>query len=218
MTPRKRPPDPGLKGRPRGRSLRDQVKALPPGIAPSPSPGRGSGPTARAARPAAPAEGQSFKELAAGVQPLPVGARSPPLPGPPLPIPTRGVPPKLRLWVERQAGVVRARAEGVPARLLEDLRAGRVVPRRELDLHRRSAAEARQMLDDGVRRARQDGVSCLLVVCGRGKHSGADGPVLPDVAAERLSEELASEILAFCTAPRKWGGEGALIVRLRPVR
>ena len=74
------------------------------------------------------------------------------------------------------------------------------------------------MLDDGVRQARQDGVSCLLVVCGRGKHSGADGPVLPDVAAERLSEELASEILAFCTAPRKWGGEGALIVRLRQVR
>jgi DNA-nicking Smr family endonuclease len=112
---------------------------------------------------------------------------------------------------------MRARAEGVPARLLEDLQAGRVVPRRELDLHRRSAAEARQMLDTGVRQARRDGVSCLLVVCGQGRHSGADGPVLPDVAAERLSEELGSEIMAFCTAPRRWGGEGALIVRLRPV-
>jgi DNA-nicking Smr family endonuclease len=58
-------------------------------------------------------------------------------------------------------------------------------------------------------------MACVLVVCGRGTHSGAEGPVLPDVVIERLSEELANEVLAFCTAPRKWGGQGAVIVRLR---
>jgi DNA-nicking Smr family endonuclease len=99
--------------------------------------------------------------------------------------------------------------------MLDELRAGKVVPRRELDLHRRSAAEARLLLDEAVPRARREGVACLLVVCGRGLHSGAEGPVLPEVATERLSEELGDEILAFCTAPRKWGGEGALLVRLR---
>ena len=117
--------------------------------------------------------------------------------------------------MERRDGAVWAVADGLPARVLDDLRAGTVVPRRELDLHRRSAAEARQLLDEGVPRARRDGVACLLVVCGRGLHSGAEGPVLPDVVMERLSEELGDEILAFCTAPRKWGGEGALLVRLR---
>jgi DNA-nicking Smr family endonuclease len=90
-----------------------------------------------------------------------------------------------------------------------------VVPRREIDLHRRSAADARQLLDAGICTARREGLGCLLVVCGRGIHSGADGPVLPDVAIQQLSEELASEVLAFCTAPQKWGGQGALIVRLR---
>ena len=53
-------------------------------------------------------------------------------------------------------------------------------------------------------------------VCGKGLHSGLEGPVLPDVVIERLSEELAQHVLAFCTAPRRWGGSGALLVMLRP--
>jgi DNA-nicking Smr family endonuclease len=39
--------------------------------------------------------------------------------------------------------------------------------------------------------------------------------VLPVVVFERISDELAEHVLAFCTAPRRWGGEGALIVMLR---
>jgi DNA-nicking Smr family endonuclease len=110
---------------------------------------------------------------------------------------------------------VRARAEDVPARWLDDLRAGKVVPRREIDLHRKGVVEAREVLDEGILRARREAVACVLVVCGRGLHSGEDGPVLPDVAIERLSEELAEHVLAFCSAPRRWGGEGALMVMLR---
>jgi DNA-nicking Smr family endonuclease len=113
---------------------------------------------------------------------------------------------------------VRARAEGVPARWLDELESGRVVPRRELDLHRKSAADARQAIADAVREARQAGVNCLLVVCGRGKHSSAAGAVLPDVTVEYLSEALADVVLAFASAPRKWGGRGAIIVRLRAAR
>ena len=114
--------------------------------------------------------------------------------------------------------MVRARAEGVPARWLEELAAGRSVPQRQLDLHRKSAAEARQALGEAVLEARRAGVRCLLVVCGRGKHSKADGPVLPEVAVECLSESLSEHVLAFTSAPSKWGGLGALIVRLRPRR
>lgn len=162
-------------------------------------------------------EDPCFKDLALGVRRLPEPSRAtlPPLP---VPVLTRAVAPRSRLWVERREGSVWAVAEGLPRRILEDLRAGKVVPRRQLDLHRRSAAEARQLLDDSVPRARREGVACLLVVCGRGTHSGGEGPVLPEVATERLSEALADEILAFCTAPRKWGGEGALLVRLRAAR
>ena len=75
---------------------------------------------------------------------------------------------------------------------------------------------ARQALGQAVLEARRSGVRCLLVVCGQGKHSSAEGPVLPEVAVECLSEVLADEILAFTSAPRRWGGLGALLVRLRP--
>jgi DNA-nicking Smr family endonuclease len=224
MARRKLSPNRGSQARPLGRSLRDQVKALLSSFAPVL---RSTAPPAEApGKPASQlraggahgalqkAGGPSFKELAADVLPLPEPAR-PVLVAGPVPSATLRVSPKTRLWVEQRDGEVGARAEGVPVRLLEDLRAGRVVPRVQIDLHRRSAAEARQLLDEGVSGARKRGVACLLVVCGRGTHSGAEGPVLPEVAIERLSEVLAHEVLAFCTAPRKWGGQGALIVRLR---
>lgn len=215
MATHRRPPDPADKARPR--SLRDQVAALAPEVV--------AAAAARApAKPAPPkpvkapgADALSFKDLAGagGVAPIPGTPRAEAAPPAPPELP-RPVPREHRMWVERRPEAVRGRAEDAPARWLDDLRAGRVVPRRELDLHRKGVVEARELLDEGVARARRESVSCLLVVCGRGVHSGVDGPVLPDVAIERLSEELAEHVLAFCTAPRKWGGDGALLVMLRP--
>ena len=218
MAAQKRPPEPGSSARPGARSLREQMQALAPEVV-----------AAAAARtaPAKPpppkipkhlqgADALSFKDLAGngGVKPLPGAERATSGPPPPEP-PPRMVPARPRLWVERRPEAVRARAEDVPARWLDDLRAGKVVPRREIDLHRKGVVEAREVLDEGILRARREAVACVLVVCGRGLHSGEDGPVLPDVAIERLSEELAEHVLAFCSAPRRWGGEGALMVMLR---
>jgi DNA-nicking Smr family endonuclease len=155
-----------------------------------------------------------FKELATGVKPLPQSV--PRLSGPPAAEVVQVVSRQIkRLWVEERAGAVRAKAAGVPARWLDELEGGRIVPRRELDLHRKSAAEARQAIVEAVGEARRAGVGCLLVVCGRGQHSKSAAPVLPDVTVECLSEQLAGEVLAFTSAPRKWGGRGAIIVRLR---
>lgn len=164
------------------------------------------------------ADALSFKDLAGrgGVLPLPDAARAPlapPRPVAPLPRTPREAP---RLWVERLEDVVCAKARDVPARWLDDMRAGRIPPRRELDLHRKGAMEAREVLDRELVEARRVATSCVLIVCGRGIHSGLEGPVLPDVVIERLSEELAGHVLAFCTAPRRWGGPGALLVLLRP--
>jgi DNA-nicking Smr family endonuclease len=209
----KSPPPGSLK-----QSLRDQVAQLAPEVVaaaaartttakpPPPKPIRVPG-----------ADALSFKDLAGsgGVRPLPGQARVEHPPAPPA-APPKPVLPKPRLWVERRPDAVRARAEDVTPRWLDDLRSGKVPPRRQLDLHRKGAAEARQALDDGVLLARRESVPCLLVVCGRGMHSGLPGPVLPDVVIERLSEELSEHVLAFCTAPRKWGGDGALLVMLRP--
>jgi DNA-nicking Smr family endonuclease len=158
--------------------------------------------------------GPRFEELAAGVKPLPQSV--PRLSGPPAAERVQVVSqPRTRLWVEERAGTVRAKAAGVPARWLDELEGGRIVPRRQLDLHRKSAAEARLAIVQAVGEARRAGVSCLLVVCGRGQHSKSAAPVLPDVTVECLSEQLAEAVLAFVSAPRKWGGRGAILVRLR---
>jgi DNA-nicking Smr family endonuclease len=214
MATSKRPSGPNAKGHPPSRSLREQVQALAPEVVAAAA-ARVAPPPPKPVKPAEPA-GLSFKDLAGngGVRPIADPSRGV-LHEPAPPAPVRLAPPKHRLWVERRDDHVRARAEGLPPRWLDDLRAGRVPPRRELDLHRKAAADARQALDEEILRARRDSIGCLLVVCGRGLHSGLEGPVLPDVVIERLSEELAEHVLAFCTAPRRWGGEGALIVMLR---
>jgi DNA-nicking Smr family endonuclease len=210
MTGPKQPRHGDANARGRG-SLKDQLRALPGAVA-----ARAPAPPAR---PAPLPAGPSFKELAGWVAPLSAASSAPGL-AKPAPVDAQPAapvrPPRPRLWVEQRPDVIRARDESVPPKLLAELEAGRIVPRRQVDLHRLSAAAARQLLDVEVKRARRDGVGCILVVCGRGVHSGSDGPVLPDVAVERLSEELAFEVLAFATAPRKWGGLGALLVLLRP--
>ncbi|MEO8177758.1 MAG: Smr/MutS family protein [Deltaproteobacteria bacterium] len=161
----------------------------------------------------------TFDQLASGVRRLArtvTPAQTPAAP-PAGSVPT-APPQRARLWVEHQAGTVRALAAGVPARWLAELESGRIVPQRELDLHRKSASDARQAIAAAVREARRAGVRCLLVVCGRGQHSNAAGAVLPDVAVEYLSETLADVVQAFTSAPKKWGGSGAILVRLRPAR
>jgi DNA-nicking Smr family endonuclease len=225
MAERRPPVGPRSRARPPRPSLREQVRALK-AVAPSDrSTAAPDPPTTTQAKPKIeplPPQQQSepaFRDLALGVQPLPRAV--PRVTGvPPTPAAAPSLPARAstRLWVEQTEGEVRARAEGVPARWLDELAAGRVVPRRQLDLHRKSAAEARLALGQAVREARRAVVRCLLVVCGQGKHSSAEGPVLPEVAVDCLSEALADEILAFTSAPRKWGGLGALLVRLRPRR
>jgi DNA-nicking Smr family endonuclease len=191
------------------KSLRDQVKAL---SLPTASARKAPAPPPTPKRRAAAGDELTFEQLASRI--LPATRATEPVQVPAHSAAARA--PRKRMWVERSESLVRARAEDAPAKLVQDLERGRVVPRREIDLHRQSAAGARQVLDLEIPRARKDGVACVLVICGRGMHSTPEGPVLPDVVIERLSEELEGELLAFTTAPRKWGGQGALLVCLRP--
>jgi DNA-nicking Smr family endonuclease len=215
MAERKRPTRGTSRARPARPALKEQLKAVSRELRAK----KKKRAVAAAAAATAPAAAPSFAQLARGVLPLPQAIPRAPLKRAEATEPATpersSVQPRARLWVEQSADTVRGWAADVPPRSVDALEAGRVVPRRELDLHRKSAADAREALLSAVREARQAGVSCLLVVCGRGKHSSASGPVLPDVVVECLSETLAEQVLAFASAPRKWGGAGAILVRLR---
>ncbi len=117
--------------------------------------------------------------------------------------------------VETQDDVVVGYAADVPAKFAYALHAGPLPPLRHLDLHRLSARQAKTALGQALRQARADHVRTLVVIFGRGSHSGPHGAVLPTLVVEELSGPLSSGVLAFRTAPPQFGGSGALLVRLR---
>jgi DNA-nicking Smr family endonuclease len=156
----------------------------------------------------------SFADHVRDVRPLTRRERVRP---PPEPRARPGPPsePAPRLAIERRDGRVEARAPDVSRARLADLRAGRVAPQRELDLHALDLAGARRALAETLERALDDGLRCLLVIHGRGQHSPG-GPVLQRAVPEWLaSPPQAAHIQAFATAPRALGGTGACLVLLR---
>lgn len=158
----------------------------------------------------------SFREIAGDVRSLPVGPRR--IPGAETPA-LRLEPAKdadgPELSVRRAGESVRALAPGVDADVLDRLAAGLLAPRKELDVHGMTIPEARRALARLLRDATTQNVRTLLVVHGRGLHSGPEGSTLREEIIDRLATRHAGVILAFCSAPSRWGGTGALVVRLR---
>ncbi len=92
-------------------------------------------------------------------------------------------------------------------------------PKAKLDLHGFTAADARRALDDFIRAEARRGSTVVLVVHGRGTHSEGQMGVLQDVTIDTLTGSgAAPHVTAFRTAPRTYGGEGALLVRLASKR
>jgi DNA-nicking Smr family endonuclease len=116
----------------------------------------------------------------------------------------------------KQAGEhCEALAPGTPARVLSDLKRGRLRPEVTLDVHGLTAPQAIRTLDSLLDGANDSDVRTLLVVHGRGLHSGPGGPVLGEAIVEHLTRLRATRVLALCSAPSRWGGAGALLIRLR---
>lgn len=107
-------------------------------------------------------------------------------------------------------------APGIDRRLLRRLRAGDYPVEAEIDLHRRTRAQAQGELERFVADARAAGKRCLLVIHGRGLGSGPEGPVLKNAVRDWLTTgRLRRLVLALCSAPADRGGEGAVLVLLR---
>lgn len=111
---------------------------------------------------------------------------------------------------------VEGRRVDVPPEWLRKLRRGLLPIDAQVDLHGLRAGDARAELEAFLRRAREKGERCVLVVHGKGEHSPGGVGVLRGEIAAWLSQGTSSvHVGAFASAHREDGGEGAVYVLLR---
>ena len=104
--------------------------------------------------------------------------------------------------------------EGVGPDVVKKLRKRHWPVQDELDLHGMTRDIARGQLGDFVRRSVRRGVRCVRMIHGIGYGSPGGEPVLRSVVHSWLVQ--LDEVVAFCVAGRADGGNGALIVLLKP--
>jgi DNA-nicking Smr family endonuclease len=105
---------------------------------------------------------------------------------------------------------------GIQKRLLADLQRGRIEVDLELDLHGLTAAYAERVLEEFLHDCGRRGVRCARIIHGKGIRSENRQPVLKRKVNYWL--RLYEEVLAFCSAPRRDGGSGAVYLLLRNPR
>jgi DNA-nicking Smr family endonuclease len=120
------------------------------------------------------------------------------------------------LVVEREDGTITGASHGVSRETLRELARGTLRAEGTCDLHGLGAEAARHRIQQFIRDSALTGRRAVLVICGRGLHSGGEGSVLREVAVSELcSRQVRVHVLAFSTASPARGGDGALAVLLR---
>lgn len=100
----------------------------------------------------------------------------------------------------------------VSDKVLLQLRRGRYTVQDELDLHGMTAVEARAALRAFIGDCLARGATCIRIIHGKGRGSGARGPVLKNLVNSALRKYAA--VLAFGSARPHDGGSGAVYVLL----
>jgi DNA-nicking Smr family endonuclease len=109
---------------------------------------------------------------------------------------------------------VEGRAADSDERALAALGRGEVPVELSLDLHRRTAEDARHEVRRTLAQALEGGLRCVRVIHGRGTHS-AGGPTLKEALPGWLAEPPhGRRVQGFVTAPPTLGGTGATLVLL----
>jgi DNA-nicking Smr family endonuclease len=102
---------------------------------------------------------------------------------------------------------------GVQSRILRRLAGGRMRVDETLDLHGMRVQEAREALARFLAESMTLGRRCVRVVTGKGFGSRGTTPVLKAQVDRWL--RLDPRVLAFCSAPERDGGTGAVTILLR---
>ena len=102
---------------------------------------------------------------------------------------------------------------GLQHTVLRKLRRGHFREGATLDLHGMSVAAARQALGGFLQTARQQDITCVRIIHGKGNRSRHKGPVIKQKVNHWLRQR--DEVLAFCSARPMDGGTGAIYLLLR---
>ena len=206
-----------------------KLKELRKQVATPPAPARSPPPSAPPAPPVEPTDADLWAAAVAGARP--VEGRSKVV----APATTRG--PAAEFWHpdldairELEALVsgeapfdiadgdefIEGKVSGLDPALVRKLRRGEFSVQGHVDLHGLSRAEAKAEVDRFLRRSRQQGKRCVLLVHGRGLHSKDQVPVLKEALRSWLATaRFGRHVLAFATARPQDGGAGAVYVLLR---
>lgn len=106
--------------------------------------------------------------------------------------------------------------QGLSHQVLRDLKKGRWAIQDHVDLHGLNRHEAHELISLFLAHCQREGHRCVRVVHGRGFGSPGREAVLKQLVKNWLARR--QDVLAFCQAPARDGGEGALWVLLRSSR
>ncbi len=102
---------------------------------------------------------------------------------------------------------------GISQQTLRRLRRGDFRREATIDLHGMTVDTARHALIDFLAEGKVRGWRCVKVIHGKGLRSSNRGPILKARIAGWLQQR--KDVLAFCSAPPRDGGTGAVYVLLR---
>ena len=124
--------------------------------------------------------------------------------------------PQNRFVVTQNGDEFRGRAPGVSAQQLAPFVRGDISPDERVDLHGCTRERAKELILRRVEAAAKRQLRCVVVIHGKGTHSEDGIPVLRATCVSTLSSDrLSAYVYGFCTAPKRWGGTGAMLVALR---
>lgn len=105
------------------------------------------------------------------------------------------------------------RREGVQLGVFKKLKQGRYQVDARLDLHRMTVEQARTQVFDFLRQARAYDLRTVMIVHGKGTHSGSPAAILKSFVNQWLPA--IDEVQAYASAQPRDGGLGAVYVLLR---
>ena len=105
------------------------------------------------------------------------------------------------------------RRSGIQNTVMRKLRRGQYSIEAELDLHRKTSPQARELLSRFLTNAALQGCRCVRIIHGKGLGSAGNVPVLKNKVNSWLRQK--DEVLAFSSAIPRDGGTGAVYVLLK---